>query len=1070
MKRSTRCYSTSASPPNCCTTTTLPVAWPGSGALSEKLTLELFKEHRLPLPRFDDSFHSRLKTLQLEADLPYTINDLFYKLKKKGNEAAHEGTGTQADALLALQTAFKLGKWFYETYSTENRDIFKLAFHEPENLDARHALHQLKGDFEALEKKYNDLLAARDTTGLPQEQQQAIQQRSVQAVRKIAMTEAETRQEIDQQLREAGWEADTQTLNFKLHKTQPEKGRKMAIAEWPAGSLWADYALFVGTQLYGIVEAKRWVQDISTDLHQSKTYAERVQPRHGSVLLGDWGTYKVPFLFSTNGRPYLDQLKTKSGIWFLDVRHSRNPARSLSGWYSPEGLVKLGELDVEKANERLQNATLDFLESKAGLGLRPYQIRAIRAVEEKLVQHPAERRALLAMATGTGKTRTIIGLCYHLIQTNRFRRILFLIDRSLLGMQAQDAFKDNKIVDLSTFADIYEIQELRQAVPGMDTRLHFATVQSMVKRLFYPDGDLPPVDQYDCLIIDEAHRGYLLDREMDDDELEFKDQADYVSKYRRVLDYFDAFAVALTATPALHTTEIFGKPVFIYSYPEAVIDGFLVDHDPPTLIRTQLNEEGIRWKKGEKPKVYDKETNTILELAELEDELQFDVSGFNRQVLTESFNRTVIKELVKAIDPEGDEKTLIFAATDSHADDIVRILGEEFRAIGQEVPHEAIVKITGKVHQVQQLVNRYKNEKYPSIAVTVDLLTTGVDVPAICNIVFMRRVKSRILYEQMMGRATRLCPDINKEAFRIFDAVGLYETLEEYTQMQPVVANPTTTFTKLVEELDHLPTPERAQRQLGQLIAKLQRKRRRLTADEEERFGYHSGGLNPDAFLSLLRQSPALEGMQRVREARGLWVFLDELTFSAQGPYVSEHADALLGTEYGYGKGRKPADYLGSFADFIKNNQNQIAALRVICTRPAELDRRSLKELMIVLEQEGFRARDLSTAWGEVRQADLGADLISIIRTLAIGAEAVPHTVRIHRAVDTVRRLQPWNATQKKWLDKFEAQLLAETVLQVEDLNEDPFRQAGGFTQLNKVFNNQLEAVIREINVSLYQA
>ena len=618
--------------------------------LSEKLTLELFKEHRLPLPRYDDSFHTRLKTLQLEADLPYTINDLFHKLKKKGNEAAHEGTGTQADALLALQTAFKLAKWFYETYSTENRDIFKLVFHEPENLDARHALHQLKGDFEALEKKYTDLLAARDTTGLPQEQQQAIQQRSVQAVRKIAMTEAETRQEIDQQLREAGWEADTDLLNFKRHKTLPQKGRNLAIAEWPAGSLWADYALFVGTQLYGIVEAKRWVQDISTDLHQSKTYAERVQPRHGAVLLGEWDTHKVPFLFSTNGRPYLDQLKTKSGIWFLDVRHSRNPARPLSGWYSPEGLVKLGEMDVEKANERLQNATLDFLESKAGLNLRPYQIRAIRAVEEKLVQHPAERRALLAMATGTGKTRTIIGLCYHLIQTNRFRRILFLIDRSLLGTQAQDAFKDNKIVDLSTFADIYEIQELRQAVPGVDTRLHFATVQSMVKRLFYQDGDLPPVDQYDCLIIDEAHRGYLLDREMDDDELEFKDQDDYVSKYRRVLDYFDAFAVALTATPALHTTEIFGKPVFIYSYPEAVIDGFLVDHDPPTLIRTQLNEEGIRWKKGEKPKVYDKETNTILELAELEDELQFDVSGFNRQVLTESFNRTVIKELVQYID------------------------------------------------------------------------------------------------------------------------------------------------------------------------------------------------------------------------------------------------------------------------------------------------------------------------------------------------------------------------------------------------------------------------------------
>jgi len=401
-----------------------------------------------------------------------------------------------------------------------------------------------------------------------------------------------------------------------------------------------------------------------------------VQATHEAILLGEWDKYKVPFLFSANGRPYLEQIKTKSGIWFLDVREPNNHAKALQGWYSPEGLKRLWTTDIEEANIKLAKSKLDFLESKAGLGLRKYQIKAIRAVEESLVNHPDNKRALLAMATGTGKTRT----CYHLIKSNRFKRILLLVDRTILGTQALNAFKDNKVVDLNTFADVYQIKTLKEAIPEIETRLQFATVQSVVKRLFYNDSeeDLPPVDQYDCIIIDEAHRGYLLDEEIDEEDLAFKNQQDYISKYRMVLDYFDAFAVGLTATPALHTTSIFGSPVYTYSYTEAVVDGFLIDHDPPYIILTKLNQEGIVWKKGEKPKAYYHETNFILELEQLEDELQIDVAGFNKLVVTENFNRTVLKQLVKELDPDGDEKTLIFAATDNHADAVVTYLKEEF--------------------------------------------------------------------------------------------------------------------------------------------------------------------------------------------------------------------------------------------------------------------------------------------------------------------------------------------------------------------------------------------------------
>ena len=503
----------------------------------EKISEMLFREHALQFPT-ENNFANRLRLLGFEGILPQAVKDLFFYVRTRGNKATHDLEGTFAEAREGLLAAFKISKWFYETYSTENDDIFRLSFVEPQNLDARHALHLLETDYTDLEEKYKKLLSERDTNGLSTEKQQVIQQRSEKAARKIEWSEAETRKLIDQQLRKAGWEVDTELLNHKKNQTLPQKGKAMAIAEWPAVSLWADYALFIGTELYGIVEAKKYAQDISTDLGQSKLYAKEVQPLSETVFLGAWGEYKVPFLFSTNGREYLEQIKTKSGVWFLDVRNKNNHAKALHGWYSPDGLKKLRIQDIEESNKKLLETPLDFLTQKNGLGLREYQLRAIQAVEQKIISNPIERKALLAMATGTGKTRTIIGLCYHLIQTNRFNRILFLVDRTLLGTQALDAFKDNKVYSLNTFTEVYKISSLKDAIPDTDTRLHFATVQSMVKRLYYNDSesDLPPVDQYDCIIIDEAHRGYLLDREIDEDDLHFKSQLDYVSKYRMVLD------------------------------------------------------------------------------------------------------------------------------------------------------------------------------------------------------------------------------------------------------------------------------------------------------------------------------------------------------------------------------------------------------------------------------------------------------------------------------------------------------------------------------------------------------
>ena len=247
------------------------------------------------------------------------------------------------------------------------------------------------------------------------------------------------------------------------------------------------------------------------------------------------------------------------------------------------------------SNQVLQNTRCDLLRDPDGLNLREYQIRAIEAAENAIVE--GKKTALLSMATGTGKTRTILGMIYRFIKSNRFKRILFLVDRTALGEQAADVFKEVKIEDLMTLDEIYNIKGLDEKEIDKETKIHIATVQSLVKRIIYSDDDtMPSVSDYDLIVIDEAHRGYTLDKELSDDEMLYRNQEDYISKYRTVIEYFDAVKVALTATPALHTTEIFGKPVFTYSYREAVIDGYLVDHDAPHDIHTKLRDNGIEYK------------------------------------------------------------------------------------------------------------------------------------------------------------------------------------------------------------------------------------------------------------------------------------------------------------------------------------------------------------------------------------------------------------------------------------------------------------------------------------------
>ncbi|GBF18022.1 type-1 restriction enzyme R protein [Arenibacter sp. NBRC 103722] len=1035
-----------------------------SRLFSEKLSQLVWEFEELG--EFSGSQNDRIYRLANVNVAPDIIASILHTVRKSGNKASHDGIGSFQEAHFILKKCFQLAKWFYETYEQDYIEITSYTLPEKEDT----ASDALSEKLEKLSKELTNYKNKIAELNKSKEEVESRKQRSDNRARNLDLTEEDTRITlIDPKLKEAGWECDTLLLNNKTNKTLPQKGRNMAIAEWPCDGKWADYALFVGTTLYAIVEAKKYASDISTNLRQSNIYAKRLVESEDFETLGKWQEYKVPFLFSTNGRDYLEQIRTKSGIWFLDIRNERSHAKPLRGWFSPKGLVDLYERDIEAENKKLELSDYDYLQDTNGLGLRDYQIEAIKNVEKNITTNFEEHRSLLVMATGTGKTRTVIGLSYRLIKSNRFKRILFLTDRKLLAQQAFGSYQDNKVEGINTFSEVYKMEYTKTLIPDSETRLHFATVQSMVKRLFYGENDGLSIDTYDCIIIDEAHRGYNLDKELDEEDLEFKNQDDYVSQYKKVIEYFNAYIIGLTATPALHTTEIFGKPVFSYSYRQAVIDGFLSDHEPPYRIKTRLSEEGILWKKGERPKVFNPETNKIEELAELEDDLLVEIEQFNKLVITPEYNRKVLQELVKQLDPDSEEKTLIFAVRDSHADMIVDMLYEEFENIGLEVPQKAIQKITGAAYDPEQLTKEYKNEKFPNIAVTVDLLTTGIDVPKICNLVFLRRVGSRILYEQMIGRATRLCPEINKEDFKIFDAVRVHEALQDYTQMKPV-SNPNTSFTQLVNELDDISSDERIKTQGEQLIAKLQRKRKKIEEDSLEEFIYMAGGKEPKEVIQAIKNASAQEVKAIIKEFKGLWNYLDKKVYRPKHQLISDHADEYLGTDRDYGNAKKPEDYIENFKKFLKENQNKIAALKVIVSSPSTLDRQSLKELRLLLDQEGYNAKTLNAAWRDVKNQDIAADIIAYIRTLSLDIDLVGHEERVNRAFEKVNNMKPWNRIQQKWLDRFQKQLLAETILTKEDLDKEPFKSEGGYNRINKQFEQQLDDLLKTINDNLYVA
>lgn len=1064
----------------------------------------------------DEPYASLLQRLQIDRTVPSDVLALFHHLRIVGNRAAHEGFGAHREALTTLKIARQLAIWFHRSFGKDpgfkpgpfvpprdpraaTREVLdelqrlrgeraqligeaqrareaaaaaRLAQESAEARAAREAEErtlwaQIAQESEdAKNAALTDLQVLQSAAAQVSPQQKARQQRQAeQAAQGIDLDEKATRAIVDEQLRVRGWEADSQTLRYS-QGARPIKGKAMAIAEWPTASGPADYALFYGLLCLGTVEAKRKRKSVSGSIDQSERYARDIllDPGQAEPCGGPWDAYRVPFVFATNGRPYLKQIETESGIWFRDTRRPTNHRRALTDWPTPDGLKAQLEIDIDAAQAALTAQPMAF-----GFPLRPYQQQAIETVEHKLGE--GCRALLVAMATGTGKTKLAIALLFRLLNAKRFRRVCFAVDRSALGQQSGAEFSSTKVVGSKTFADIFDLKGLECVGPEPETKVHICTIQGLVRRVLYTadPAEVPPIDQYDLIVIDECHRGYLLDRELSDGELSFRSEADYISKYRRVLEHFDAVRIGLTATPALHTVQIFGNPVFTYSYREAVIDGYLIDHEPPVRIATALAQAGIHFAPGERLQRLDTKTGRI-DLAHAPDGLDFEVEAFNRQVVTVNFNQVVAEELARHIDPDLPGKTLIFAATDAHADIVVAKLKQAFKKRYGAIEDAAIRKITGSVDRVGALIRAYRNDDLPKIAVTVDLLTTGIDVPKIVNLVFLRRVNSRILYEQMLGRATRRCDEIGKETFRIFDAVDLYPHLQNLTDMRPVAVNPSIALEQLFEEFAKVEEEAHRAEIRDQILVKMRRRLRKLTYAARARYEAKAGEL-PEATLTRLADRPLHESAAWIAAHPDLGPILDWEP-EDRGPIyipISTHADRVIGVTHGYGIADRPEDFLDDFASFVRSNLNRIAALNVVVQRPRELTRAQLRELRLELDRLGYSDANLRRAWQEARNEEIAASIVGFVRQAALGDALIPFGERVRRAMQRILTKRPWTDPQRKWLQRIAQQIEREIVVDREALDHEPFQAQGGFRRLDSIFDGQLEAVLSDLNEALWR-
>jgi type I restriction enzyme R subunit len=851
---------------------------------------------------------------------------------------------------------------------------------------------------------------------------------------------------------------------------------RCAIEEYPTSTGPADYALCVNGQIIGIVEAKKLTLGPQNVLSQAERYARGIQQT--GLRFGEFG---VPFLYSTNGEV----------IWHHDVRYALNRSRQVDGFHTPEALSEMLGQDFDEALRQLHALPNN------NARLRPYQREANDAIEKAIAER--KRAMLVAMATGTGKTFTLVNEIYRLMKSGVAKRILFLVDRRSLAAQAVRAFASFDADHGLKFDKVYELYSQRfqredfgeedkfdpKVLPSSylltpkpgNAFVYVSTIQRMTINLFGREAvwggeeeieeeaeklDIP-IHAFDLIVADECHRGYT---------------SSEVAIWRKTLDHFDAIKIGLTATPAAHTTSYFKDIVYRYEYDRAVREGFLVDYDV-VKVKSNVRMQGIFLKEGEEVGTVNPQTGSK-KMDVLEDERAFDSASVEREITSPDSNRKILDEIKKyAVEHEERygrfPKTLIFAVNDlahtSHADQLVDLARDTFGR-----GDSFVQKITGSptVDRPLQRIREFRNRPNPGIVVSVDMMTTGVDIPDLEFIVFLRPVKSRILFEQMLGRGTRKGEKFSdKSHFVAFDCFD--GTLFEYFRQATAITEdepipPTRTFHEIIEDIW---ANRDRDYNIRCLTKRLLRVEKEMHGDARKDFAVFLPEGDVATFAKTLYGSlqKDFSGTMTLLRNENFQRLLLEYKRKARVFFVSHTTEDQVSSEWLIrgldGKEYKPEDYLVAFSEYVKSHESDVQAIGVLLKHPQDWNPEVLKALRdkLAATPQRFTDENLQRAH-ELRNKKPLADIISMVKhaenqqsPLLTAAE------RVERAFKEIIASQSFTEDQLKWLERIRVHLQENLSIDKEDFESQPvFADYGGWGNASKIFQDRLPVLIKQIN------
>lgn len=909
--------------------------------------------------------------------------------------------------------------------------------------------------------------------------------------------EARARQEIDKLLELAGWIVqDLKELNLGANLG-------IAVREFPLKSGFADYLLFIDRNAVGVVEAKPVGTTLSGVAEQTALYMSEIPDNLPHVK------EPLPFGYETTG------VET----FFRDLRDPDPRSRKVFNFHRPD------TLQTWLSQPETLRARLKHLPALITTGLRDCQIEAIQNLEKSFRE--SRPRALIQMATGSGKSFTAVSSVYRLIKFAKAKKILFLVDRGNLRRQALAEFKRYETPDDGRkFTELYNVQELTNNVLDPVSKVCITTIQRLYSMLrgeaefdpemeehsafdIFPQNQRPmdvsynsqiPIETFDFIITDECHRSiYHL--------------------WRQVLEYFDSFIIGLTATPSNQTFGFFNQNLVMeYSHERAVADGVNVPYEVYR-IKTEITEKGSKIESGFYVDKRNKLTRKV-KWEQLDDNLQYDAKELDRNVVAKDQIRTVIKtfkdKLCTEIFPGRKEvpKTLIFAKDDSHAEDIVHIIREEF-AKGNDFCKKITYRTTGE--KPEDLIASARNSYDPRILVTVDMISTGTDIKPLECLIFMRDVKSRSYFEQMKGRGTRTIDPTDFQAvtsdaahkthFVIVDAVGVCES--DKTDSKPLERKRTVSFEKLILSVAMGNRDEDTISSLAGRLAKLDREldeadRKAIQAVSEGRplkqiINKLLDSIDPDKQIEKAQKlfnahDPTNEQIKKAanelsKEACSVFdnpklrnTLIDIKTRNEQ-IIDTVSKDAVTFAGFDETAKEKARSYIDTFKNFIEKNKDELTALQILYNKSynqRHVTYEEIKQLAETIEKPPFNLTP-ERLWKSYEQLEkskvkgsgpqkLLTNIISLIR-FTIGEndllEPFSDTVdkRFHKWLGNQEKSgEKFTFEQKEWLVMIKDHVATSLSIGIDDFEFTPFHERGGTAKVYQLFGNKLNGILQDLN------